>query len=185
MAATATLWASPGFHAHTAYLNTPLEAAVRDFLAEYAGLPRKALYWPFGNEGHASDDGWHKVDSDTLLWADKGSLRWRHPTMLLKLMSPSELAIDPSVHRTLLLGTRWKGRLRSIGVEFKDAADAGSGWQSATAPLPVSSLTKDDAGWVVPLSWPLDSQPEQIRLLLQTGSQGEMIIDQIAILPTG
>ena len=175
----------PGFHAHTAYLNTPLEAAVRDFMAEYAGLPRKALYWPFGNEGHASDDGWHKVDSDTLLWADKGSLRWRHPTMLLKLMSPSELAIDPSVHRTLLLGTRWRGRLRSIGVEFLDAADTDSGWQVATAPLPVSSLTKDEAGWVVPLSWPANSQPEQIRLLLQTGSQGEMVIEQIAILPTG
>jgi hypothetical protein len=100
-------------------------------------------------------------------------------------LSPSELAIDPTLHRTLLFGTRWKGRLRSIGVEFIDAADTDSGWQVATAPLPVSSLTKDEAGWVVPLSWPADSQPEQIRLLLQTGSQGEMVIEQIAILPTG
>lgn len=173
----------PGFHAHTAYLNTPLEAAVRDFLAEYAGLPRKALYWPFGNEGYSSADGWHKSDTDTLLWADKGSLRWRHPKMLLKLISPPELVIDPSLHRTLLVGTRWKGRLQSIGVEFMDAAN--SGWQVVTAPQPVSSLVKDEGGWVVPLSWPADSQPEQIRLLLQTGSQGEMVIDQIAILPTG
>jgi hypothetical protein len=37
----------------------------------------------------------------------------------------------------------------------------------------------------VPLDWPAGSRPKQIRLLLDTGSEGEMVIDHIAILPTG
>ncbi len=175
----------PGFHAHTAYLNTPLEAATRDFFAEYAFLPRKALYWPFGNEGHTSTDGWYKTDKQTLLWADKGALRWRHPKAQLRLTSPPGLATEAAVHTTLVLGTRGGGRLRSIGVEFIDSNKRERGWQVATAPVPVAELERSDAGWVVPLLWSADAQPEQIRLVLETGSQGEMIIEQIAILPTG
>jgi hypothetical protein len=177
--------AEPGFHAHTAYLNTPLEAAVRDFLGEYASLPRTALYWPFGNESYASADGWHKTDAETLLWADNGALRWRHPKARIQLVSPPELALNPKVHRTLVFGTKGRGRLRTIGVEYVDAKAADEGWQVATKAISVSALEKDRAGWVVPLTWPPGAQPEQIRLLLQTGSQGEMVIEQIAILPTG
>ena len=79
----------PGFHAHTAYLNTPLEAATRDFFAEYAFLPRKALYWPFGNEGHTSTDGWYKTDKQTLLWADKGSAQMAPPQSPAKIVRPA------------------------------------------------------------------------------------------------
>ena len=175
----------PGFHAHTAYLNTPLEAAVRDFLGEYASLPRSALYWPFGNESYSSTDGWHKTDGETLLWADNGALRWRHPKARIQLVSPPELALYPKVHRTLVFGTKGRGRLRTIGVEYVDAKAVDEGWQVATKAISVSALEKDSAGWVVPLTWPPGAQPEQIRLLLQTGSQGEMVIEQIAILPTG
>ncbi len=175
----------PGFHAHTAYLNTPLEAATRDFFSEYAFLPRKALYWPFGNEGHSSADGWYKTDDQTLLWADKGVLRWRHPEAQLRLTSPPGLAIEAAVHTTLVLGTRGRGRLRSIGVEFIDSNEKERGWQVATVPVPVAGLERSEAGWVVPLMWSTDAQPEHIRLVLETGSQGEMMIDQIAILPTG
>jgi hypothetical protein len=175
----------PGFHAHTAYLNTPLDDAVRDFLSEYAFLPRNALYWPFGNEHHISADGWYKTDNQTLLWADKGVLRWRHPEAQLRLISPPGLAIEAAVHTTLVLGIKGGGQLRSIGVEFIDSNKRERGWQVVTEPVPVAGLERSDAGWVVPLLWSADAQPEQIRLVLETGSQGEMIIEQIAILPTG
>ena len=176
---------APEFHAHTAYRNTPLEDAVSDFLSEYAFLPRQSLYWPFGNEHHVSADGWYKTDKQTLLWADKGVLRWRHPEAQLRLTSPPGLAIEAAVHTTLVLGAKGGGRLRSIGVEFVDGNERELGWQVATVPVPVAGLERSDAGWVVPLMWSTDAQPEHIRLVLETGSQGEMMIDQIAILPTG
>ena len=89
------------------------------------------------------------------------------------------------MHTTLVLGTRGRGRLRSIGVEFIDSNKRERGWQAATARCLWQSWSGvTQAGWV-PLLWSADAQPEQIRLVLETGSQGEMIIEQIAILPTG
>jgi hypothetical protein len=101
------------------------------------------------------------------------------------LISPPGLAIEAAVHTTLVLGIKGGGQLRSIGVEFIDSNKRERGWQVATTPVPVAELERSDAGWVVPLLWSADAQPEQIRLVLETGSQGEMIIEQIAILPTG
>ena len=112
-------------------------------------------------------------------------MRWRHPKARIQLISPPELALDPEVHKTLVFGTKGRGRLRTIGVEYVDGNAVEAGWQVATQLVSVSALEKDKAGWVVPLTWPSGAQPEQIRLLLQTGSEGEMIIEQIAILPTG
>jgi hypothetical protein len=175
----------PGFHAHTAYLNTPLEAAVRDFLSEYAFLPRNALYWTFGAASYDSDDGWYKEDSTSIFWPMKGTLRWRHPKTRLILVSPTELAVNTQRHETLVLGTRGRGRLRTIGVEFLDEQGMPEQWQSVAPSVSVAALERDKAGWVVPLDWPAGSRPKQIRLLLDTGSEGEMVIDHIAILPTG
>lgn len=174
-----------GFHAHTAYLNTPLETAVRDFLSEYAFLPRSALYWTFGAKSHDSLDGWYKEDETSILWPMKGTLRWRYPKTQLVLVSPAELALNTERHETLVLGTRGRGRLRMIGVEFLDAQVTPARWQSVAPSVSVAALQRDRAGWVVPLDWPTGSRPTQIRLLLDTVSEGEMVIDHIAILPTG
>ena len=175
----------PGFHAHTAYLNTPLETAVRDFLSEYAFLPRSALYWTFGTASYDSDDGWYKEDKTSILWPVKGTLRWRHPKTQLALVSPTELAVNTKHHETLVLGTRDRGGLRMIGVEYLDEFVTPAQWQSVAPSVSVVALDRVEAGWVVPLDWPAGSRPTKIRLLLDTVSEGEMVIDHIAILPTG
>ena len=100
-------------------------------------------------------------------------------------MSPAELALNTERHETLVLGTRGRGRLRMIGVEFLDAQVTPARWQSVAPSVSVAALQRDRAGWVVPLDWPIGSRPTQVRLLLDTVSEGEMVIDHIAILPTG
>jgi len=107
------------------------------------------------------------------------------PKTRLVLVSPTELAINIHRHETLVLGVRRRGGLRMIGVEFLDEQVMPDQWQSLAPSVSVSALERDKVGWVVPLDWPAGSRPKQIRLLLDTGSEGEMVIDHIAVLPTG
>ena len=89
------------------------------------------------------------------------------------------------MHTTLVLGTRGGGRLRSIGVEFIDSNKRERGWQVATAPVPVADWSGvTQVGWC-PYCGRLMPSQSKFALVLETGSQGEMIIEQIAILPTG
>ena len=106
----------PGFHAHTFLLEYAAWRRLGEetSCAEYAGLPRKAALLAISamKAMSATTDGIRWIEKPDMEHprlvggSCKGSLRWRHPTMLknLKLMSPSELAIDPSVHRNIV---RW------------------------------------------------------------------------------
>ena len=51
----------PGYDAHTAWRNTPLEDAACDFLLARAGLPLGSLLWTFGTPLHPDKDGWSAV----------------------------------------------------------------------------------------------------------------------------
>ena len=46
------------YMSYTAWRNTPLEDAARDFLLARSGLPRGTRLWTFGTQVHADDDGW-------------------------------------------------------------------------------------------------------------------------------
>ena len=175
----------PGFHAHTAYRLTPMEKAVEDFMREYAYLPRRALYWPFGNRRHDNADGWTAESPNTILWPEQGKLRWHHPAGISSLLSPEDLALDPGVHRTLVVSPNRKGRLRSIGVDYEDRNIPDAGWQEAHPMTPVSQLEIDDSGVALPLSWTAGSQPSRIRLRFDMRSKGESSFEHVAILPTG
>ena len=48
-----------GYSTFTAWRNTPLEEAARDFMLARAGLPLGALLWTFGTPLHADGDGWN------------------------------------------------------------------------------------------------------------------------------
>ena len=173
----------PGFHAHAAYLNTPLENAVTDFLSEYAYLPRNALYWPFGNEGHPSVDGWQGDEAGSILWAEGGVLRWRHPASELSLVSPDALAMDVTQHTTLVIGLDSQA-VTGIAIDFQSAADSPSQWRSLVPIRALDALDQTEAGVAIPLPWPGEGDPSRIRIRLQTDTVGESRIRHIAILPT-
>ncbi|MFO1304197.1 MAG: hypothetical protein U1F54_10720 [Burkholderiales bacterium] len=48
----------PGYSTFTAWRNTPLEAAAKDFMLARAGLPLGAVLYTFGTPVHADGDGW-------------------------------------------------------------------------------------------------------------------------------
>lgn len=175
---------APGFHAHTAYRNTPLESATMDFLEEYAYLPRRALYWTFGMSEHEDADGWTTPSEATILWPEKGALRWRHPEGVVVLESPPDVAVDPKRHGVLVFGARGTKNLRSIAVEFADSSGVDAVWHVASSAKAPSELERDTAGWVIPLDWGESHHPTRLRLIIEAGAVGEFVIDHIAILPT-
>ena len=75
----------PGYDPFTAWRDTPLEDAARDFLVARAGLPLGSRLWTFGAAGHADDDGWT---------ATRGRLAAR----------PAHLALAPDAARRVELG---------------------------------------------------------------------------------
>jgi len=175
----------PGFHAHTAFRLTPMEEAVKDFMREYAYLPRRALYWPFGNRRHDNADGWTAENPNTILWPEQGRLRWHHPAGISSLLSPEDLALDPDIHKTLIVSPNRKGRLRAIGVDYEDRNVPEAGWQEVYPMTPISQLEYDDTGLVLPLGWSAVSQPSRIRIRFDMRSKGESSFEHVAILPTG
>lgn len=173
------------FHAHTAFRDTPMEVAVKDFLREYAYLPRKALYWGFGNRRHSDADGWVTEAERHISWAEGGRLRWHHPEGEALLISPEELALNASIHRALVLGTRKRGRVRAIGIDYLDAGDAADAWQELAPMKSLSTMESGPAGLTLALDWPPESRPVRLRFRFDMREQGETAIDHIAIFPTG
>jgi hypothetical protein len=74
----------PGYVSFTAWRNTPLEEAARDFLLARSGLPRGSKLWTFGTQAHPDDDGWT---------AEAGSLA----------TSPGALQLDANWHGVVTL----------------------------------------------------------------------------------
>ena len=174
----------PGFHAHTAFRRTPMESAVKDFLREYAFLPRRALYWTFGSSKHSDNDNWTSEHAETISWPELGKLNWHHPSGVSSLVSPDELAIDPGAHRTLVIGSAKTYRIKGLGVDYRERS-TGEEWQTLVPIRPVADLERDDAGWVLSLPWSDHAKPSQLRLIFDMRVKGKSSLDHVAILPTG
>jgi len=173
------------FHAHTAFRDTPMEDALQDFLSEYAYLPRKALYWGFGNRAHSDTDGWVANPERAISWSEKGRLRWHHPEGPVAITSADGLAIDTAIHRTMVIGTGPVVRAKTLSVQYLEHRGDGAQWQTVLAPRAWEDFPSESEGIVIPLEWPVGSRPEQLRLLFEMREQGASSLDHIVILPTG
>lgn len=174
----------PGFHAHTAFRLTPMESAVKDFLREYAFLPRRALYWTFGGSSHSDTDNWTSENDETISWPESGRLNWHHPAGMSSLLSPAELALDAALHRTLVISAAGASRMSGVGIDYREHS-TGDNWRTLLPVQPISELQRDDAGLVLPLPWPEQVEPSQLRLRFDMSGKGKASLDYVAILPTG
>ena len=75
-----------GYVTLTAWRNTPLEDAARDFLLARVGLAAGTMLWTFGTPVHADGDGWT---------AETGIARARHPA---RCKSPATHAAASTLH---------------------------------------------------------------------------------------
>ena len=154
----------PDYVPYTAWRNTPLEEAMRDFAVSHAWVPLGARLWTFGTARLADDDAWFG-EAGTRLSAGRGSLGVAASGEDASLLSPDDLVLRPGSVDALVLQVEDADKVRSIAVE---AQGEGQAWSVLAPRTPPAALGRSSAGWVVPLSWPRGLK-EARRLRLRIG----------------
>ena len=162
----------------TAWRNTPLEEAARDFLLARSGLPLGTKLWTFGTQVHADDDGWRiaRGRAQSL----PGALKLRADDRgSVTITSPAGLGLAHEAIGAFVLGL-WPrdARLAGIVVEARDAD--GAQWDPVVQcrePEPV------EAGCLARRTPPdRDGAIDQLRIGITLEPGAEISLARIAIL---
>lgn len=172
---------APDYVTFTAWRNTPLEDAARDFLLSRADLPLGTRLWTFGTPHHADDDGW-TAERGTVA-RTPGALRVTPDAEgLVRLLSPAGLYIDNASVGRLVVGLPADRKVARLDVE---ARAAGTGeWQSVVnADQPAIAVTH--AGVLVArnVRGRGVGRFDQVRLTLRLDNSQPVDVARIAILP--
>ena len=170
----------PSYVSYTAWRNTPLEEAMRDFALSHAFLPTGARLWTFGSPRHVDSDGWIGQNGTTLA-AGSGYIDVRVDGPTARLLSPSPLAIARGETDLLVLGVT-RGALASVAVEARRSDGL---WLCLASRRPASECEYAGAGLLVALTWPSMLEcAEQLRILLTPAdAAGELRMRHVALLP--
>ncbi|MEE9344787.1 MAG: hypothetical protein V3U88_04200 [Methylococcales bacterium] len=165
----------PGFAAHTALRETPMELAMKDFMVSRAYLPRSALMWEFGTHRHLDYDHW-KASTGTIE-GNYGSLIVKASKNQASLVSPSLITIEKR-HDLLILGIKQTAAIRQIEVFSQ------SNKQSLSGPLDIKSLTDTTAGIEIPLEWGETETQHGFEIIFTFGSVIKQFqLDHVVLLP--
>ena len=93
----------PGFISFTAWRNTPLEDALRDFAVAHAFVPIGTRLWSFGSARHTDTDGW-TASGGAALAAGNGYIDVTAGDRTAVLVSPGPLALRRDETDLLVLG---------------------------------------------------------------------------------
>ena len=166
----------PGYVSFTAWRNTPLEDALRDFAVAHAFVPVGTRLWTFGSARHADPDGWSA--SAGALAAGSGYIDVRPRDGTATLLSPGPLALGRGETDLLVVGAEAK-TIDSLAVEARSAS---GGWVALGPPRPAASLASTPAGLSMPLVWPPQlASTDQIRVTL--GLRDGARIRHLALYP--
>ena len=154
----------PGYVTFTAWRNTPLEDAARDFLLARAGLPLGALLWTFGTPTHVDGDGWTAETGSIALGAGTLDVT-SDATGKLTLLSPRGLAIAPERVGRIVAGLPPDAAVVSLNVYLRTAG--GSTWEPV-ALARGDAIRQSGAGRIVTRNAPSHAAPaDQIKVELQ------------------
>ena len=169
----------PGYSTFTAWRNTPLEEAARDFLLARAGLPLGALLWTFGTPAHADGDGWT---------AELGSLSLGRGFVMLGpdandrmvLVSPKGLPASAQTAEEFVLGLAANAGLRRVRIQARRSAD--SGWETI-ADASGAAVRATAAGFAIkrsagPRSTPID----QLRIEMTFVANTARNLSRVAVI---
>lgn len=150
----------PGYASYTAWRNTPLEEAMRDFAVSHRFVPLGSRLWTFGSPRHGDDDGWTTPGGQ--LTPGPGHLDIAPSREAIRLVSPPALALAPGDTDLLVLGI--DAEVGSITVEALAPGDA---WVTLAPPRAARELAATSAGLSVPLAWPAGLEhTDQVRISL-------------------
>ncbi len=170
----------PGFTTFTAWRNTPLEEAAREFMLTRAGLPLGSLLYTFGTPVFADGDGWTADVGGLAL--DKGFVRI-DPDDNGRVVLVSPRGLPPAVQdaATFVLGLDAHAGVRRVRVQGRRAAD--SGWETLAEASGASlrqtaagvALTRNPAARV--------AQWDQLRIEMAFAANTAKVLTRIAAIP--
>jgi hypothetical protein len=169
----------PGYVSFTAWRNTPLEDAMRDFAVAHAFVPIGTRLWTFGSSRHADTDDWTTANGAGLV-AGNGYLEVTPRDGAVTLVSPAPLALARGEIDLLVLGVD-AGTVDSVAVEARSPSGA---WIALGPPRGALGLATTPAGLSVPLIWPATlAATDQIRVTLRLRAAAPIRIRHIALYP--
>jgi hypothetical protein len=169
----------PGYVTYTAWRNTPLEGAAKDFLLARAGLPLGARLWTFGTTRHPDGDGW--VADKGAVALGRGYLRVTpDASAALSLTSPGDLGIARRQARALVLGLPDDVRVHSIEVQAESGGKPD--WRTLVK-TDGKTLRREEAGRVLALPASGGAPLDRLRIVLQVESAQAFDLARIAVLP--
>jgi len=152
-----------GYVSYTAWRNTPLEDAMRDFAVAHAFVPFGTRLWSFGSSRYSDSDGWNTSAGATLT-AGPGYIDVMPRDGKASLDSPAPLALARGETDLLVLGLD-PAAIASVEVEAHTSAGA---WVRLASPRRIADLQATSAGLSVPLTWPRSlPATDRIRLSLR------------------
>jgi hypothetical protein len=158
----------PGYDPFTAWRNTPLEEAAKDFLLARAYLAPGAKLWTFGAPAHADADGWSAVRG-TLVPQPGRAVIGPDASGVVALDSPPELMLDRSRAWRLVVLTDGPAP-RSLRVLARAAQDAA--WQALAA----------SAGGAASLPAGQGAPIDAVRIELEFASPAATALVRVAIV---
>src|SRR5947207_1208354 len=170
----------PGYVSFTAWRNTPLEDAMRDFAVAHAYVPVGSRLWTFGSSRYTDPDGW-TASAGAAVAAGNGYLDLTPGEGTVTLVSPAPLALD-SAEADLLVLDLDTATVETVAVEARTPAGA---WIPVAPRRASSELTTTAAGLSVPLAWPATlAIADQVRVSLRFRDLANPVrIRHIALLP--
>jgi hypothetical protein len=171
----------PGYVTFTAWRNTPLEDAARDFLIERAGLPLGALLWTFGSPRHADSDGW-VAETGTVTLAPGAMLLSTDGQGRVALTSPRGLALAPERIDRVVAGLPQQAAIAALTV-YARAAGA-TRWEEI-GDARGDAIARASAGRVVARNRAALAAPaDQLRVEIRFATQATAVaLTRIAVLP--
>jgi hypothetical protein len=165
----------------TAWRNTPLEDAAREFLLARAGLPLGALLFTFGTPRHADDDGW-TAETGSIALAPGALKLTTDATGRITLVSPRGLALAPERIGRIVAGLPREAKVDAMNVYARSAG--GAAWEPVALSRP-DTIVVSDAGRVVARSGPSRAAPaDQIKLEFRLGAAARDVpLTRVAVLP--
>jgi len=167
-----------GYVTYTAWRNTPLEEAAKDFLLARADLPLGARLWTFGTSRHADWDGWVPERGAATLGA--GHLTLAPDQGEVAILSPGDLALDRRKLREMVLGFGDDARVRSVEVQ---AAWGNAPEWHTIARADDAALRREAAGRVMRIAGSGSQPIDRLRVVLRTDAARPFDLDRIALLP--
>jgi hypothetical protein len=117
----------PGYSTFTAWRNTPLESAAKDFMLARQGLPLGAVLYTFGTPSHADGDGW-TADVGTLALGPGHLTIGPDANGRIALVSPKGLPVQVRRAEDFVLGFDGHAGVRRVRVQGRSAPDGG--WET-------------------------------------------------------